>query len=92
MEKYIHKPTIVHALKIDDVSMKNKSELEKIGVKYVTYDPEKMTSLYKIKTLEGDMFAHTGDYIVRGTFGELYPVKKEIFEQIYERESYEEKT
>lgn len=85
MEKYIHKPTVIHALKIDDKSMKNKKELKKMGVKYINYDPVKRVSLYMIKTIEGNMFAHTGDYIVRGTYDEVYPVKKEIFEDIYER-------
>lgn len=92
MDDYIHKPTKVTALQIDDFSLSVKGELEKLGIKYITYDTEKKTSLYKIKTLEGDMFANTGDYIVRGTFGELYPVKKEIFENIYERIHDERKT
>lgn len=36
-----------------------------------------------VHTLEGDMKAHLGDYIVRGVDGEFYPVKKEIFEKTY---------
>lgn len=36
-----------------------------------------------VHTLEGDMKAHPGDYIVRGGDGEYYPVKKEIFEKTY---------
>jgi len=37
-----------------------------------------------IHTLEGDMKAMPGDYIVTGVNGEQYPVKKEIFEKTYE--------
>jgi hypothetical protein len=37
-----------------------------------------------IPTLEGDMKAGKGDYIVRGIEGELYPVKPGIFEKLYE--------
>lgn len=37
-----------------------------------------------IHTLEGDMTAMPGDYIVTGIKGEQYPVKKEIFEEMYE--------
>ncbi|MBR2619551.1 MAG: hypothetical protein IKC98_01785 [Firmicutes bacterium] len=37
-----------------------------------------------IHTLEGDMKAMPGDYIVTGVKGEQYPVKKEIFEKTYE--------
>lgn len=92
MKKYKHKPTIIYALKIDDVSMQNKKALEDLGVKYITYDPIKKVSLYMVKTMEGNMFAHTGDYIVRGVCDEVYPVKKEIFENIYERIENEAKT
>lgn len=37
-----------------------------------------------IHTLEGDMKAHPGDYIVTGTRGESWPVRKDIFEKTYE--------
>lgn len=40
--------------------------------------------LFIIKTLEGDVYADSGDYIVRGTRGELYLCEPDIFEQIYE--------
>lgn len=36
-----------------------------------------------VHTLEGDMKARLGDYIVKGVDGEYYPVKKEIFEKTY---------
>lgn len=38
----------------------------------------------QIATLEGLMTARQGDWIVRGTAGELYPVKPDIFKEIYE--------
>lgn len=37
-----------------------------------------------IKTLEGDMIASVGDYIIRGVQGEYYPCKPDIFEMTYE--------
>ena len=37
-----------------------------------------------INTLEGEMKAKYGDYLVRGIEGEYYPVKKSIFEKSYE--------
>jgi len=37
-----------------------------------------------IHTLEGDMLANPGDYIITGVNGEKYPCKKEIFEKTYE--------
>ncbi len=38
----------------------------------------------KIKTLEGDMKASVGDFIIRGVKGEFYPCKPDIFEKTYE--------
>lgn len=37
-----------------------------------------------IHTLEGDMTATDGDYIIKGIKGEFYPCKKAIFEETYE--------
>lgn len=37
-----------------------------------------------IKTLEGDMLATAGDYIIKGVQGEFYPCKPDIFEATYE--------
>lgn len=37
-----------------------------------------------ILTLEGDMTANIGDYIIKGVQGEFYPCKPEIFHQTYE--------
>ncbi len=38
-----------------------------------------------ISTLEGDMIASPGDWIIRGVAGEFYPCKPDIFEQTYEQ-------
>ena len=37
-----------------------------------------------IRTLEGVMRANLGDWIIRGTEGELYPCKPSVFERKYE--------
>ena len=37
-----------------------------------------------IETLEGDMRAEPGDWIVCGVKGEFYPVKPDIFDATYE--------
>lgn len=37
-----------------------------------------------IKTLEGELIANTGDYIIKGVKGEFYPCKPDIFEKTYE--------
>ncbi len=38
-----------------------------------------------ICTLEGNMLASVGDWIIRGIKGEYYPCKPDIFEATYER-------
>lgn len=37
-----------------------------------------------IKTLEGEMKASFGDWIIKGVNGEFYPCKPDIFEKTYE--------
>ena len=37
-----------------------------------------------IPTLEGDMVASPGDWIIKGVKGEIYPCKPDIFEATYE--------
>ncbi|EGY53100.1 hypothetical protein [Neisseria shayeganii] len=37
-----------------------------------------------IPTLEGNMLASKGDWIIRGVQGEFYPCKPDIFEATYE--------
>ena len=37
-----------------------------------------------IETLEGDMTANVGDYIIKGVQGEFYPCKPDIFKQTYD--------
>ncbi len=43
-------------------------------------DPSKLS----IETLEGNMVANVGDWIVKGIKGEFYPVKPDIFAESYE--------
>ncbi|WP_346893545.1 hypothetical protein [Clostridium sp. UBA871] len=37
-----------------------------------------------IHTLEGDMKAEVGDWIIKGVNGELYPCKPDIFKKTYD--------
>lgn len=46
--------------------------------------PTGQLSHARIPTLEGDMYATPGDWIITGVQGEVYPCKPEIFEQTYE--------
>lgn len=54
----------------------------------VVYVPEEEKTKEKpslrVRTLEGEMVCHYGDWIVRGVAGEFYPVRDDIFQQTYE--------
>ena len=39
---------------------------------------------FTIETLEGDMNAQIGDYIIKGIEGEFYPCKPSVFAETYE--------
>ena len=40
--------------------------------------------ILRIDTLEGEMTAQIGDWIIKGVKGEFYPCKPDIFEATYE--------
>jgi hypothetical protein len=49
------------------------------------FEPEHI----RIRTLEGDIKASTGDYIIKGVRGEFYPCKPDIFAATYEVAGHE---
>ena len=58
---------------------------------YICSDPDRCTEnsgdsphFIRIRTLEGDMDATLGDWIIRGVQGEFYPCKPDIFDATYE--------
>lgn len=53
------------------------------GAAHDIYDMGSYYSL-NIKTLEGNMRAEPGDYIIKGVQGEFYPCKPDIFKETYE--------
>lgn len=51
-----------------------------------TYGAKGMTGI-QIPTLEGEMVASQGDWIIQGVQGEFYPCKPDIFAATYEPEN-----
>lgn len=79
---YRKKPVEVQALRVPDLADDegNDDLLDWIGEDaYLDEDDEIV-----IMTLEGEMHTSTGDYIIRGVSGELYPCKPDIFAKTYE--------
>lgn len=78
MNKYTKKPVIVQAVQFDGY---NAEEIKNFcGDSCQTGFPDRII----IHTLEGNMIANMGDYIIKGIKGEFYPCKPDIFEEIYE--------
>ena len=75
--RYRKKPVVVEAIQYNG---KNKVEIQLFMNMYL----DQTSKGLKIPTLEGDMFASVGDYIIKGVQGEFYPCKPDIFEQTYE--------
>ena len=77
--KYRKKPVEVEAIQ---VKSNNISEvIEALGEDTFFID---RAGRIVIKTLEGQMRANVGDWIIKGIKGEFYPCKPDIFEATYE--------
>lgn len=82
MAKYRKKPVVIEAIQWDG---RNLSEIEDfVGKRIRTSYYDNGEEFLVIQTLEGNMHASCGDYIIKGIKGEFYPCKPDIFEQTYE--------
>lgn len=82
MAQYRKKPVVIDAWQLSAGSLQE-------GVPdWINQNQVRITKALKpsavISTLEGDMKAEAGDYIIRGVHGEFYPCKEEIFEATYD--------
>lgn len=90
MAKYRKKPVEVEAFQILWDTMDRRwypkwfADAIARGVVYQKANPDYPVEC-TIRTLEGEMDANLGDYIIRGVNGELYPCKPDIFDKTYER-------
>jgi hypothetical protein len=83
MPKFRKKPVVVEALQWnEDIEpMRHFLGAGIYGDNPVSFKPG---GRLIIPTLEGDMTAYPGDWIIKGIHGEFYPCKPDIFEQTYE--------
>ena len=63
---------------------KNKSQVARFRKKPVIIEAYQTEVEMVISTLEGDMIASPGDWIITGVNGEQYPCKPDIFKKTYE--------
>ena len=79
MAKFRKKPIVIEAMRWDGSNQSAAQIMHWCGRKL-----ENGNGLMIIDTLEGDMRANVGDWIIRGIQGEIYPCKPDIFEETYE--------
>lgn len=84
--KYRKKPVVIEAVQWDG---NNQSEIANFMGKMIrtktSPEEDNPSGKITIETLEGDMTASIGDFIIKGVQGEFYPCKQDIFELTYEK-------
>jgi hypothetical protein len=78
--KFRKKPVVIEAIRWNGDNLLNMLEE---GFGSGSYEGENNSLL--IPTLEGQMIANVGDWIINGVKGEFYPCKSDIFEATYDR-------
>jgi len=82
--KYRKKPVVIEAMQLQSDNVSKVLEwMGGLGVSSGGYDQNDMPFI-TIKTLEGEMTAMIGDYVIKGVKGEKYPCKPDIFAAAYE--------
>lgn len=77
---YVKKPVQITALEWTGNNLEECQEF--LGTKFVCVEGD--PSAIRIRTLEGEMFASKGDFLIRGILGEMYPCKPNIFHLTYD--------
>ena len=82
--KYRKKPVVIEAIQLQSLEIFHLIAIQQfVGLGEDIFKVEEDGLL--IKTLEGNMKALIGDYIIKGVKGEFYPCKPDIFELTYEK-------
>lgn len=78
--KFRKKPVVIDAMPYGILGLPELKEF--LGYDKLVIDKNNRLIIH---TLEGDMYAEIGDWIIRGVKGEYYPCKPGIFKQTYEQ-------
>lgn len=82
MGKYRKKPVVIDAWQFTEET-KDQVFNNVTCNRYPDFTPDGKPAL-RIQTLEGEMTANLGDWVIRGVAGEFYPCRDEIFRATYE--------
>ena len=85
MTKYRKKPIIIEAIRWSGSNVKEINIFTNKPPQRILSWDDSLNESVIISTLEGDMRAKKGDYIIKGINGEFYPCKPDIFKKTYER-------
>lgn len=84
--KYRKKPVVIEAVQFTTNNQVGSPEMDAL-VEWMNSNGATAwhdgTDIY-IGTREGEMRAGVGDWIIRGTKGEFYPCKPDVFAEVYE--------
>ena len=67
-----------------NLTKENSMKTKKYRKKPIVIEAYQTDNALTIHTVEGDMLASKGDYIITGVNGEQYPCKPDVFEKLYE--------
>lgn len=90
MPKFRKKPVVIEAMQFDGSWasarpilewMESDRPIDPTGARWAG----RYAELLYINTLEGEMTASAGDWIIKGVKGEFYPCKPDVFEATYDR-------
>lgn len=87
VKRYKKKPVIIESVVWTGFNLKEILEFMGVSTVGLGYEVlEHFTDEHGlfITTLEGELHASEGDYIIKGVQGEFYPCKPDIFAQTYE--------
>ena len=89
MSKYRKKPVVIEAFQLGQAAPSWLNDAIGTGgvTVHATFEAPTTLAYALIRTLEGEMRANLGDWIIRGVKGELYPCKPDIFAEIYDPET-----
>ena len=90
--KYRKKPVVINAIQFDGTATSAVEVFEQFDIPKAVFRPiitfdmgaHFVEGTITIPTLEGEMIASAGDWIIKGIEGEYYPCKPEIFAKTYE--------
>lgn len=88
--KFRKKPIVIEAIQFDESKIDDAMAFTEYNLTHKTIKingllgPETV-SIWSIRTDHGPLEIQNGDWIIKGTEGEYYPCKPDVFDKIYEK-------